>query len=116
MINYEKNLLNQEDNHGETVLDYFIHYQKEEDSVEGLKFLIEAGADVNHKDRFGDKPIAKAFSFNHMKDIEILLDAGTIIDENDFMRLKNTISISCNEPYIKIKLLKRLYEIVGKKF
>lgn len=116
LIDYEKNLLNQEDIHGETVLDYFIHYQDGEESVDGLKFLIEAGADVNHKDRFGDKPIATAFLYNRMKDIEILLEAGTIIDENDFMRLKNTISISCNEPYVKIKLLKRLYEIVGKKF
>lgn len=115
LINYEKDLLKQEDKYGKTVLDYCIHYQKEEDNLDCLRFLIEAGADVNHKNKLGRKAIATAFDFNRLKAIDVLLEAGTTIDEENFMLIKSVINFSCLEPYEKIKLLKRLYEIVGKK-
>ena len=80
-----------------------------------LKFLIEAGANVNHKNKLGEKAMATAFYFNRLKAIDVLIEAGTIIDEENFMLTKSVINFSCLKPYEKIKLLKRLYEIVGKK-
>ena len=116
LLNYEKNLLNQEDDDGLTLLDCSIPYEWNEDNIECLKFLIETGADVNHKTKLGEKAISRAFYFNSFKAIDILIKAGTIIDDENFMLIKNRINISCFEPSEKIKLLKRLYQAVGKEF
>ena len=117
LIDYEKSLLNQEDDHGRTILDTCINYHSEEENIDCLKFLIKAGAGVNHKDKAGEKVLSTALFFNRLKTIDILLEAGTVIDENDFMIFIRSIVYSCDiEPYVKIKLFKRLYEIVGKKF
>ena len=91
LIDYDKNLLNEEDNKGRTVLNYFIPYRWDENDFDCLKYLIKSGADVNHKDKYGEKPIAIAFYANCFKAIDILLEAGTIIDEEDFMIIKNRI-------------------------
>ena len=104
LINYEKDLLNQEDKFGKTVLNYCIHYQKEEDNLDCLRFLIEAGADVNHKNKRGEKAIATAFYFNRFKAIDVLLEAGTTIDEENFMLIKSEINFSCLDPYEKIQI------------
>ncbi len=116
LLNYEKNLLNQEDDDGLTLLDCSIPYEWNEDNIECLKFLIETGADVNHKTKLGEKAISQAFYFCCYKAIDILLNAGTIIDDENFMLIKNRINISCFEPSEKIKLLKRLYQAVGNEF
>ena len=116
LIDYDKNLLNEEDNKGRTVLNYFIPYRWDENDFDCLKYLIKSGADVNHKDKYGEKPIAIAFYANCFKAIDILLEAGTIIDEEDFMIIKNRIRYSGLKSSIKIKLLKRLYQAVGKVF
>ena len=65
--------------------------------------------------KLGEKAMATAFYFNRLKAIDVLIEAGTIIDEENFMLTKSVINFSCLKPYEKIKLLKRLYEIVGKK-
>ncbi len=116
LIDYDKNLLNEEDNKGRTVLNYFIPYRWDENDFDCLKYLIKSGADVNHKDKYGEKPIAIAFYANCFKAIDILLEAGTIIDQEDFMIIKNRIRYSGLKSSIKIKLLKRLYQAVGKVF
>ena len=114
LINYDKNLLNEEDDKGRTVLNYFIPYRWDEIDFDCLRFLIESGAYVNHKDKYGEKPIAIAFYANCFKAIDILLEAGTKIDEEDFMIIKNRIRHCGLKASIRVKLLKRLYEIVGK--
>ena len=114
LINYDKNLLNEEDDKGRTVLNYFIPYRWDKIDFDCLRFLIESGADVNHKDKFGEKPIAIAFYANCFKAIDILLEAGTKIDKEDFMIIKNRIRHCGLKASIRVKLLKRLYEIVGK--
>ena len=71
---------------------------------------------VNHKDKYGEKPIAIAFYANCFKAIDILLEAGTIIDKKDLMIIKNRIRHCGLKTSIRVKLLKRLYEIVSKPF
>ena len=116
LLNFERKLLNQEDDDGFSLIDCSIPYKWNEDNIECLKFLIEAGANVNHKTKLGEKAISRAFYFDCFKAIDILLEAGTIIDDENFMLIKNRINISCFEPSEKIKLLKRLYQAVGKDF
>ena len=113
LINYDKNLLNEEDDKGRAVLNYFIPYRWDKIDFDCLRFLIESGADVNHKDKYGEKLIAIAFYANCFKAIDILLEAGTIIDEEDFMIIKNRIRHCGLKASIRVKLIKRLYEIVG---
>lgn len=114
LINYDKNLLNDEDDKGRTVLNYFIPYRWDENDFDCLKLLIKSGSDVNHKDKYGEKPITKAFWGNCYKAIDIMLETRTIIDEEDFMIIKNRIRHCGLKDSIKVKLLKRLYKIVGK--
>ena len=116
LLNHEKNLLNIEDDYGETLLYWCIPFNCDESNIECLKFLVKAGADVNHKTKSGEKAITRAFYFNSFKAIDILLKAGTIIDDENFMLIKNGINISIFEQSEKIKLLKRLYQALGKEF
>ncbi len=116
LLNFERKLLNQEDDDGLTLLDRSIQFHWNESNIECLKFIIEAGADVNHKTKLGEKAISQAFYYDCIEAIDILLKAGTIIDDENFMLIKNRINISCFEPSEKIKLFKRLYQAVGKEF
>ena len=116
LVNFEKKLLNQEDDDGLTLLDRSIQFHWNESNIECLKFIIEAGADVNHKNKSGEKAISQAFYYDCIEAIDILLEAGTIIDDENFMLIKNRINISCLSPSKKFKLLKRLYQAVGKEF
>jgi ankyrin repeat protein len=62
---------------GATTLNYYCSNEKHYNI---LKCLIENGADVNTVDNFGTSPLLRAASGAALKNIDLLLDSGAIID------------------------------------
>ena len=52
-------------------------------SLETVRLLVKAGADVNHKDRAGMTPLRGAVLFNNIDVVQLLLQAGADINERN---------------------------------
>lgn len=52
-------------------------------SVETVRLLVKAGADVNHKDRTGMTPLRGAVLFDNIDIVQVLLQAGADVNERN---------------------------------
>jgi uncharacterized protein len=53
-----------------------LHFLAIENYTEAVRFLAQAGADVNAKDKFGDTPLISAALLGHEEMVRILLQFG----------------------------------------
>ena len=72
MLKRRPELLRADYSLGETVL----HFLAIENYTEAVRFLAQAGADVNTKNKFGDTPLISAAQLGHEEMVRILLQFG----------------------------------------
>lgn len=71
---------NHPDLNDESILNQALDAACESGSEAAVQFLIQRGANINHRDEFGDLPICKAAAEGHLGIVQFLLELGAEID------------------------------------
>ena len=77
--------------------------------------LIDAGADVNLRDRYGNAPLNEMVSITELKVVRMLMKAGADARISDKYRCSpfTKVGLIALNPYISVNRLERLVQILN---